>query len=46
MFDLDEIFDRIGELLTWLGDLIGIPNLSSVLDDEMRADIALAMRAE
>ncbi|WP_432794476.1 hypothetical protein [Rhodococcus ruber] len=46
MFELDEAFDRIGELLTWLGDLIGVPNLSSLLDDdEMRADIALAMRA-
>lgn len=46
MFDLDEAFDRIGELLDWLGDLIGVPNLSSLLDnDEVRARIALAMRA-
>lgn len=46
MFDLDEALDRIRELLTWLGDLIGVPNLSSLLDDEeLRADIALAMRA-
>lgn len=46
MFDLDEAFDRIGELLNWLGGLIGVPNLSSLLDDELRADIALAMSVE
>ncbi|WP_395705158.1 hypothetical protein [Rhodococcus ruber] len=47
MFDLDEAFDRIRELLNWLGDLIGVPNLAALLDDdEVRAGIELAMRAE
>lgn len=45
MFDLDEALARIRDLLNWLGDLIGVPNLSSLLDDRIRADIALAMRA-
>lgn len=46
MIGLDEVFDRIRELLTWLGDLIGVPTLSSLLDDdELRAGIERAMRA-
>lgn len=46
MPNLDEAFARICELINWLGDLIGVPTLAALLDDdEMRADIALAMRA-